>query len=136
MAEYLSTTWQLDVMRGSLSSLPKEKREALLPDTSPLDVLVVGTDRSRARGISPTVREGVTISPAILAELNELVAAQRQSFQLLGLTPPALETIHASNNWVVWQTRAPANLFGERPHISASVQASVQTTDAPGVTSA
>src|SRR5688572_1301006 len=58
MAEYLSTTWQLDVMRGSLSSLPKEKREALLPSTSPLDVLVVGSDRQRARGSRPTVKEG------------------------------------------------------------------------------
>ena len=122
MAEYLSTTWQLDVMRASLSSLPKEKREALLPETSPLDVLVVGSDRSRARGSSPAVREGVTISPAILAELNELVAAQRQSFELLGLSPPALETIHASNNWVVSGKRSATGkpLLANDPHIPAS----------------
>ena len=48
MAEYLSNTWQLDVMRESLASLSKEKRDALLPDTSPLDVVVVGSDRARA----------------------------------------------------------------------------------------
>jgi penicillin G amidase len=122
MAEYLSTTWQLDVMRGSLSSLPKEKREALLPETSPLDVLVVGSDRRQARRSSPTVEEGMTISPAILAELNELVAAQRQSFELLGLTPPALETIHASNNWVVSGKRSATGkpLLANDPHIPAS----------------
>src|SRR5687768_11673233 len=101
MAEYLSSTWQLDVMRGSLASLPKEKREALLPETSPLDVLVVGTDRRQARvsrpmsvppevaggsarrSISPTVTEGV--SPELLVELQKLNEAQQRSFELLGL---------------------------------------------------
>lgn len=122
MAEYLSSTWQVDVMRGSLASLPKEKREALLPDTSPLDVLVVGTDRpgSRTRGGSPTMREGV--SPQILAELHKLNEAQQRSFDLLGLTPPALETIHASNNWVVSGKRTASGkpLLANDPHIPAS----------------
>src|ERR1051325_991784 len=61
MAEYLSNTWQLDVMRESLAALPKEKRDALLPDTSPLDVVVVGSDRPRrtaSHSNSPTVRKG------------------------------------------------------------------------------
>src|SRR5215813_2268016 len=55
MAEYLSNTWQLDVVRESLASLPKERRDALLPDTSPLDVVVVGSDgvRRRSAGILP-----------------------------------------------------------------------------------
>ena len=121
MAEYLSSTWQVDVMRGSLASLPKEKREALLPDTSPLDVLVVGTDRpGSAQGISPTLREGV--SPQILAELHKLNEAQQRSFDLLGLTPPALETIHASNNWVVSGRRTASGkpLLANDPHIPAS----------------
>src|SRR5687768_515027 len=76
MAEYLSTTWHLDVMRGSLAALPKEKRDALLPETSPLDVLVVGTDRRRAQATSPRIRRDVSApSPAILAELQEMIAA-------------------------------------------------------------
>ncbi|HEV2904881.1 MAG TPA: penicillin acylase family protein, partial [Pyrinomonadaceae bacterium] len=123
MAEYLSSTWQLDVMRASLASLPKEKREALLPDTSPLDVLVVGTDRPRsARSSNPNAMEVVTVSPAVLAELNELIAAQRQSYELLGLTPPALEAIHASNNWVVSGKRTATGkpLLANDPHIPAS----------------
>src|SRR5213076_2227177 len=45
LAEFLSSTWQLDPMRASLANLPKEKREALLPEISPLDVLVVGADK-------------------------------------------------------------------------------------------
>ncbi|MFZ0747783.1 MAG: penicillin acylase family protein [Pyrinomonadaceae bacterium] len=138
MAEYLSSTWQLDLMRASLASLPKEKREALLPETSPLDVLVVGTDRRQARGSrpksvptavadgsarrdgSPVVREGV--SAEILAELQKLNEAQQRSFELLGLTPPAFETIHASNNWVVSGKRTATGkpLLANDPHIPAS----------------
>src|SRR6185503_4629373 len=34
MAEYLSSSWQADMMRASLSALPKEKRDALTPDIS------------------------------------------------------------------------------------------------------
>ena len=32
-----------------MSKLPKEKRDALLPETSPLDVLVVGSDRASSK---------------------------------------------------------------------------------------
>ena len=144
MAEYLSSTWQLDVMRGSLASLPKEKREAVLPDKSPLDVLLVGADRAGRARLQPasgaqtsrrlssttpwrrddkqTVKEGLRISPAILAELNEVVAVQRQSYELLGLAPPALETTHASNNWVVSGKRTVTGkpLLANDPHIPAS----------------
>src|SRR5215471_772630 len=69
MAEYLSNTWQLDLMRESLASLPKEKRDALLPDTSPLDVVVVANDRARpgSAGILPAKQ----FDTAILSQLNE-----------------------------------------------------------------
>ncbi len=126
MAEYLSSTWQLDVMRGGLATLPKEKRDALLPDTSPLDVLVVGSDRAGRAGVLPAVRTRAPHVPIVtskaLAELNQLIETQRQSFELLGLTPPALETIHASNNWVVSGKRTASGkpLLANDPHIPAS----------------
>src|SRR5205807_3239453 len=54
LAEYLSNSWQLDLMRGAMMSLPKEKREALLPEASPLDVIVVGSDqRAGSAGRGP-----------------------------------------------------------------------------------
>src|SRR5205807_3141866 len=82
LAEYLSTRWQLDVMRASLANLPKEKRDALLPETSPLDVLVVSKDRARARDSSPTVREGVALpSSSILVQLHDLVETEQRSFE-------------------------------------------------------
>src|SRR4051812_1160547 len=33
LAEYLSNSWPLDIMRGAMMSLPKDKRDALLPET-------------------------------------------------------------------------------------------------------
>src|SRR5215212_3748797 len=42
--EALSDTWRLDLMRQALSVLPAEKRAELLPETSPIDVLVAGKD--------------------------------------------------------------------------------------------
>jgi penicillin G amidase len=45
--ESLSSTWRLDLMREMLSDLPAGKRAALLPETSPLDVVVVGVDNNR-----------------------------------------------------------------------------------------
>src|SRR5438132_1811110 len=80
LAEYLSNSWQLDVMRGAMMSLPKEKREALLLETSPLDVIVVGSDQgagsaergpqagSPLEGILPAVsskRAQASSSPAL-----------------------------------------------------------------------
>ena len=142
MAEYLSNTWQLDVMRESLASLPKEKRDALLPDTSPLDVVVVGGDRARRtaseRGSSPTVREGADSStPTILSQLNELTEAEHQSFELLGLSPRSLETLQASNNWVVSgkHTASGKPLLANDPHIPASAPNIWYQTEliAPGI---
>jgi penicillin amidase len=49
--EALSDTWRLDIMRQALSVLPAEKRAELLPEISPIDVLVVGKD-TQSKGTS------------------------------------------------------------------------------------
>ena len=142
MAEYLSNTWQLDIMRESLASLPKEKRDVLLPDTSPLDLVVVGSDRARrttSRSGSATGNEGVASAEMtqILAQLNELLEAERQSFELLGLSPRSLETLQASNNWVVSgkHTASGKPLLANDPHIPASAPNVWYQTEliAPGI---
>jgi penicillin amidase len=48
-AEDLSTTFQVDLTRAALASLPPERRAELTPDSSPLDVLVVGTDDVKSK---------------------------------------------------------------------------------------
>src|SRR5215213_722719 len=53
--EALSDTWRLDVMRQALSVLPAEKRSELLPEISPIDVLVVGKD-AQTKGASARLK--------------------------------------------------------------------------------
>src|SRR6185436_12155470 len=124
LAEYLSNSWQVDIMRGAMMSLPKEKRDALLPETSPLDVIVVGSDRSKTAGILPlgTQSSRLLASPDTLKELNASLESQRQSFERLGLNPPGHETVQASNNWVVSgkHTASGKPLLANDPHIPAS----------------
>src|SRR2546428_10944395 len=126
LAEYLSASWQLDLMRASMANLPKDKREALLPETSPLDVLVVGSDRASSKTASLGVRQTLTASlvpdKQVLAQLNDLIENERRSFERLGMVAPTPETIQASNNWVVSGKRATSGkpLLANDPHIPAS----------------
>ena len=58
--EALSSTWRLDIMRAALADLPAEKKAAILIETSPLDVLVVGSDgakKSTALKTAPPLRK-------------------------------------------------------------------------------
>jgi penicillin amidase len=124
LAEYLSNSWQLDIMRGAMMSLPKEKRDAFLPETSPLDVVVVGSDRPGTAGISPALGTQSSGLPAsdLLEALRTSLESQSQSFELLGLNPPNLDTFQASNNWVVSgkHTASGKPLLANDPHIPAS----------------
>jgi penicillin amidase len=126
LGEYLSNSWQLDIMRGAMMSLPKEKRQALLPETSQLDVIVVGSDRQRTAGILPASSGAQSsaplATPALLNQLEASLESQRKSFELLGLAPPDLETFQASNNWVVSGklTASGKPLLANDPHIPAS----------------
>ncbi len=153
LAEYLSTTWQLDVMRASLASLPKEKREALLPETSPLDVIVAGKDRHRGTQSSrllrfPHLRTQTAsagersaqlrlVDKGVLTQLNQLVEAQQRSFELVGLPILTLDTLQASNNWVVSGRRTTTGkpLLANDPHIPASAPGIWYQTEliAPGL---
>src|SRR5437660_922829 len=126
LAEYLSSSWQLDLMRASMANLSKEKREALLPETSPLDVLVVGSDgassKTASRDVKQTLPASVVPDKQVLAQLNDLIENERRSFELLGLVPATPETIQASNNWVVSGKRSATAkpLLANDPHIPAS----------------
>ncbi|HKR61287.1 MAG TPA: penicillin acylase family protein [Pyrinomonadaceae bacterium] len=127
--EVLSTTYQYDLLRASLAQLPREKRDALLPVTSPLDVLVVGKDRANQKnaalphGLPPP-------NAAVLAKLWQDLEDQQNLFRL-ALTEvgspanatnglPAYTAIaEASNNWVVSGKRTVSGkpLLANDPHL-------------------
>jgi len=123
--EVLSSTWPSDIMRASLAHLPREKRDALLPETSPLDVLVVGAGRTN----SPRRSSLQPFSPPEAPGLETLsaLAEARASAGALAL-PAGWSTVElnadfaqASNNWVVSGKRTASGkpLLANDPHLPA-----------------
>jgi penicillin G amidase len=119
MAEYLSNSWQLDIMRAALASLPKEKLAALLPEISPLDVVVVGSDKKKATLRTAPLTERP--SDQVIAEPARQMQDSRRTLERIGLFDQS-ETFQASNNWVVSGNRTSSGkpLLANDPHIPAS----------------
>lgn len=120
-AEVLSTTWRTDIMRAALMDLDAAKRNALLIETSPLDVLVVGNDtpgkkRSTSRANPPSHQADAEATLLALAEVAETTA---RSLARAGLY---IEERAASNNWVVSGKRTASGkpLLANDPHLAAS----------------
>lgn len=140
MYEFLSDSWRYDMLRASLAGLPKDKLAALLPEASPLDVLVVGKDRaSKASRNQAPVRP--LIDSSILERLSEIGAAQQRSFELAGLATHSTGEINtsaqASNNWVVSGKRTVSGkpLLANDPHLPPSMPTVWYMTEltAPGL---
>jgi penicillin amidase len=116
--EALSNTWRLDLMREALGGLPAEKRSALLPEISPIDVLVVGTDKKAA---PKTAQKPVSssLSNESLAVLAKEETIQRAALEQLGLHA---EGLAASNNWVVSGKRTVSGkpILANDPHLAPS----------------
>jgi penicillin G amidase len=115
--EALSDTWRLDLMRQALSVLPAEKRAELLPDISPIDVLVVGKD-TQSKAKSAQVRLSPVSSEA-LAKLAHNQAVAAAALDRIGFYADALA---ASNNWVVSGKRTASGkpLLANDPHLRPS----------------
>jgi penicillin amidase len=136
LAEYLSSSWQADIMRGSLAGLPKEKRDALLSETSPLDVLVVGSDPKDGRAQN-TGSKAVSVARDVAAKLAADIESERWARAVLGFSTADGETFQASNNWVVSGKRTASGkpLLANDPHIPAAMPGVWYQTEltAPGV---
>jgi len=138
LGEYLSTSWPLDILRASLAALPKEKRDALLMERTPLDVVVVGRDRAPQKTAQASDTSPVTAAPAaaILAQMNEMIEGQRLSLERIGLAT-SFEPMQASNNWVVAGKRTISGkpLLANDPHIPAGAPGVWYMTEltAPGL---
>ena len=116
--EALSNTWRLDVMREALSGLPQEKRAALLPEISPIDVLVFGKDVKNATKPATAVYRS-RISNDTLDELTRTQNILSDALARIGFHAEALA---ASNNWVVSGKRTVSGkpLLANDPHLAAS----------------
>jgi penicillin amidase len=128
LAEALSTTWPTDVMRAALASLPPEKRNMLLPETSPLDVPIVGsdgpgTDRPARKASSRPTPAPLRLSEAEMkATLIETALIQETTARTLARAGVYMEDRAMSNNWVVSGKRTATGkpLLANDPHLQAS----------------
>jgi len=118
-AEALSNTWRLDIMRAALAGQPAEKRAGLMPEISPLDVLVVGKDSSDNKKTSSTQKSKESFSRETLLALARDQEIATESLARVGLYA---EGLAASNNWVVSgkHTASGKPLLANDPHLQAT----------------
>ncbi|HYJ88059.1 MAG TPA: penicillin acylase family protein [Pyrinomonadaceae bacterium] len=116
--EALSSTWRLDVMRDALASLPAEKRAGLMPEFSPIDVIVVGKDTTKPPTTSMPLRSGLPSRDTVAA----LAKHQETADHALARVGFYAEGLAASNNWVVSGKRTVTGkpLLANDPHLNAS----------------
>ena len=117
--EALSSTWRLDLMRVMLADLPPEKRARMLPETSALDVLVVGKD-STTKSLSPAkTNADLRASLELQHDLALDAEVEARSLTRIGLFADGLA---ASNNWVVSgkHTASGKPLLANDPHLAPS----------------
>ncbi|HEY0375436.1 MAG TPA: penicillin acylase family protein [Pyrinomonadaceae bacterium] len=121
--ETLSTSYGTELTRAAFADLPQNVREQLFPETSPLDVLLVGKDRptkNKTSSLPPTERRPeATVGAETLQALASAENARRAALERVGLY--ALDSA-ASNNWVVSgkHTVTGKPLLANDPHLSAS----------------
>jgi penicillin amidase len=125
-AEALNNSWQTDLMRMALAGLPKDRQAALLPSTSPLDIITVGSDTAKKKPVAsyrPTkskLRQAAGPSgPEMLETVSEIGEVINRSLRRAGLYA---EDLAASNSWVVngKHTVTGKPLLANDPHLSAS----------------
>jgi len=120
--EGLSNTWRLDIMRQAMAGLPADKRAELLPEISPLDVLVAGKDVKSKANTTATIAcrpYKTCISTEALSRLAHNQEIADAALERLGFYANALE---ASNNWVVSGSHTVSGkpLLSNDPHLPAS----------------
>lgn len=122
-ADALSSSWDTDIMRASLADLPPAKRAALLPETSSLDVLVVGQDAAPKRAnISPGDPLMESQRVAATFDVDQLETARQVREESLARVGLYAEDRAASNNWVVSGKRTASGkpLLANDPHLQPS----------------
>ncbi|HEV2764898.1 MAG TPA: penicillin acylase family protein, partial [Pyrinomonadaceae bacterium] len=122
-SELLSTTWPTDLARAAFASLPPDKQKELFPSTSPLDVLVVGTDAEKPKARTSTAAPRASMKDAlgVLRAVASVEAQLRASRARLGFGQLDNDERAASNNWVVSGRRTATGkpLLANDPHLPA-----------------
>lgn len=116
LTDALSTTWQNDLLRASLSRLSPEKFADLTNAVSPYDVILFGKDEPSKKAVS---RSGPFVDRAILAAAENDEKLRERSLARVGLYAADLA---ASNNWVISGKRTADGkpILANDPHLMAT----------------
>ena len=120
LADGLSSTWQLDLIRASIQNLPKEKLADLMNNVTPYDVVLFGRDGAAQ---VPNPKSRVTslsgISNDNLAFAENDLKIRETSLARVGLYA---EDLAASNNWVISGKRTADGkpILANDPHLQPS----------------
>src|SRR5437763_6062350 len=68
--EALTTSWQADLTRAAFADLPQQLRDQLFPETSPLDVILVGSDQKKSGKASLAPSTTLPQTAAIKTEIE------------------------------------------------------------------
>jgi penicillin G amidase len=123
LGESLTTTWKTDLLRAAMADLPGDRRDELLPSLSPLDVLMVGSDKgsNKPETLIPPTRlpQNRTKTIEMLGGASDAINVMRRSLERVGLYA---EDLAASNNWVVNGERSVTGkpLLANDPHLVPS----------------
>jgi penicillin amidase len=117
LADALSSTWRLDLLKATLmQALPKEKFDELAEVRSEYDVIMFGKDAAIKRA-SPGDPLSHFVDKDVLAVANRLEAVRDASLARIGLYA---EDLAASNNWVISGKRTADGkpILANDPHLS------------------
>ena len=122
--ETLTASWTQELSRAALVNLSDAQRADLFRDVSPLDVILVGSDRpkrkaapARLKSSPPRPRAGMSFD--MLRLLDRQDETMRRSLARVGIYA---EDFAASNNWVVSgkHTATGKPLLANDPHLAPS----------------
>ncbi|HYJ44994.1 MAG TPA: penicillin acylase family protein [Pyrinomonadaceae bacterium] len=121
--EALTTSWRADLTRAAFAELPAPLRAQLFPESSPLDVILVGSDARKRASLpvhnSSDLLTGEALTAPDLDALAFNESSAQSTLELLGLYA---KNSDASNNWVVSGklTETGKPLLANDPHLSPS----------------
>jgi len=117
LADALSTTWQNDLLRASLKTLPSEKFADLTNQVTPYDVVLFGKDTPAIKPVAAKKAEDPSADLLASAANDERIRAD--ALKRVGLYA---EELAASNNWVISGKRTVDGkpILANDPHLAPS----------------
>lgn len=119
LSEALSETYFQDLMRVSISALPKDKQNDLLNQVTPFDVVLYGKDSAKKKAVGLNFENQKNFSENLFAQIEQDFQVRKSSLERIGFYA---EELAASNNWVISgkRTKDGKAILANDPHLPAT----------------